>query len=214
MNIESHGQIILAIESAVSGGSISLLCDGHEVANWIGSSDISKAEDLLSNIDTLFTQNGISINDVDLIGVSAGPGSFTGIRIGLATALGLKNGLGIGMSSESALKAMVFVQLPSSNTIVAAVPVGRNAVCQQRFQRSQKEIVAMDEPHTLTEDEFLSFVHTEENAAFLLHEDLYKKIIPSEAVINFGPNIAYAVGLVCRENDFNVTEPLFISKSF
>ena len=214
MKIDRQGRIILAIESAVSGGSISLLCNGDEVANWLGSSNISKAEDLLANIDILLTESKISIDEVDLIAVSAGPGSFTGIRIGIATALGLKNGLGTKMASESALRAMAFTQPPSTQDIVTALPVGRNAICQQRFKRSQKEAVALNDPDTLTEDEFISLVQPQKNTAFLLHEDLYKKITPPVASINFGKNIAYAIGLICGENDHVITEPLFISKKF
>src|SRR5258708_18599521 len=112
--MSSYPEFTLAIESAISGGSISLL-KGREIANWIGSSNVSKAEDLLANIDHLLAANDIALNEIDLITVSAGPGSFTGIRIGIATALGLKAGLGIAMSSESALKAIAFRQPDAPN---------------------------------------------------------------------------------------------------
>ena len=94
--------ITLAIESAIRGGSVSLIGDGVEIANWIGSADVSKAEDLLADIDLMLGANGLTIHDVGHVAVSAGPGSFTGIRIGIATALGLETGLGIPMSSISA----------------------------------------------------------------------------------------------------------------
>jgi len=140
--MNDSGQIILAIESAIAGGSISLLRSGIEVANWIGTSDVSKAEDLLVNIDEILVGRGIPAKEIDLLAVSAGPGSFTGIRIGLATALGLKNGLGVEMSSENALKAMAFMHA-SEGTMSAAVPVGRNAVCIQTFERSRYEVVSV-----------------------------------------------------------------------
>ncbi|MEP6789475.1 MAG: hypothetical protein ABJB40_13635, partial [Acidobacteriota bacterium] len=50
---------ILAIESAISGGSISLLKGLKEVANWTGTSNVSKAEDLLFNIDKMLTANEV-----------------------------------------------------------------------------------------------------------------------------------------------------------
>src|SRR5262245_20490522 len=127
-------KITLAIESAIAGGSVSLLDGVNEIAAWTGSSDVSKAEALLVRIDDLMRENDVAKRDIGLIGVSAGPGSFTGIRIGIATALGLKNGLGVSMASESALKATVYLQ-PSGCRMTAAVPMGRNSVCLQMFDK-------------------------------------------------------------------------------
>lgn len=210
--MKTSGQIILAIESAICGGSISLLRDGKEVANWIGSSNVSKAEDLLYNIDSILAANEFSRDVIDLIAVSAGPGSFTGIRIGLATALGIKAGLGIAMSSESALKAMVFAQ-PSFQRVIAALPVGRNTVCLQEFQRSEREVTAINEPHAIAETEFQKFVRSEKDTIFLLHAALHEKVKPSPLITNFGSNLAFAVGKICCENIGVVTKPLFISKA-
>lgn len=207
-----NGEITLAIESAISGGSISLSSDDHEIANWIGTSSVSKAEDLLLNIDAMLTANDIRPKQIDLIAVSAGPGSFTGIRIGIATALGLKTGLRIKMSSESALNGMVSMQQDAAN-IIAAVPMGRNAVCLQSFKK-EDHTVAIDEPRTLSDDGFLLFAKAEKRHQLVLHEALYEKIGAGANITNFGVNVAHAIGRLCRQNKDLVTEPLFISKTF
>ncbi len=211
--MKDSGEIILAIESAICGGSISLLRNGDEIANWTGTSNVSKAEELLVNIDALLTANNISRNEIGLIAVSAGPGSFTGIRIGLATALGLKAGLGIEMSSESALKAMAFMQADGEK-ICAAVPMGRSAVCLQTFKKTSGEFIALDEAQTMPENEFLSMAMSDNSAVFVLHAALFEKAASARHITNFGANIAYAIGLICRANAGVVTEPLFISKNF
>ena len=205
--------IVLAIESAVAGGSVSLLRDGNEIADWTGTSNVSKAEELLVNIDELLKKNKIAKPDIGLIAVSAGPGSFTGIRIGIATALGLRAGLGIQMSSESALKAMAFLQ-PDNEQITVAIPMGRSAVCCQSFKKQKEITIAVDEPRTMPEGTFLSMALRETDAAFVLHSALYEKADHGTNVINFGANIAYAVGMICRPKAGVVTEPLFISKGF
>ncbi len=207
------GKITLAIESAVCGGSISLLQEGIEIANWIGESSVSKAEDLLVNIDALLTQNNISRREIDLIAVSAGPGSFTGIRIGIATALGLKNGLSINTSSESALKAMIFTG-PDTQNVTTAVPMGRNAVCLQSFRKSGVRIESAGAPQTLAENAFLDMVRDKADRTFVLHEALYQKTGQLSNVINFGTNIARAIGLICQTNAGVMTKPMFISKNF
>lgn len=206
-------KFVLAIESAIAGGSISLLNDGSEVASWVGTSTVSKAEDILANIDTLLKSNRISLDEIGLIAVSAGPGSFTGIRIGIATALGLKAGLSVSLSSDSALKAMAFSG-PDARDITAAVPVGRNAVCIQTFDKAGGEVTAGGEPRTISVEMFTSLVRKQKDANFVLYNCLYKEIEPNENVVDFGSNIAYFVGQLCRINPGIVTAPLFIPKSF
>lgn len=207
----NKANIILAVESAIRGGSISLLKDGVEIANWIGASNVSKAEDLLFNIDEILKSNDISRHDINLVAVSAGPGSFTGIRIGLATALGLKAGLGIAMASGSALKAMAFGRADGS--LIAALPVGRNSVCVQRFTINGGEVSASDEPTPMPEDEFFELVQNENGTNLVLHDSLYEKCEPTPNIMNFGANIAFAIGSMCSMSPGVVIEPLFISKS-
>ena len=209
--MNNHKNVILAIESAICGGSISLLENGVEVANWIGSSNVSKAEDLLVNIDAILTSTNISRRDIDLIAVSAGPGSFTGIRIGLATALGFKAGLGIGMASESALKAMVWNK-PASRSLIAALPVGRNSICLQKFQILDREVVNINEPHTLSDDAFFEFLSNAIDTEFILHEFLYERSDATSLITNFGTNMAFAIGSICAEHPGHLAQPLFISK--
>ena len=213
--MNSSAKIILAIESAICGGSLSLLRDGVEVASWVGTSSVSKAEDLLVNVDAMLADNYILLSELGMIAISAGPGSFTGIRIGIATALGLKAGLGVAMSSESALKAMAFTRSDSEN-VIAVLPVGRNAICLQHFQVSGGEVVALDTPWTMTENEFLSYVYAIDKsvADLVLHTDLYERVTPSPSITDFGVNLAFAIGRICMGNGGVVTEPLFISKPF
>lgn len=204
----------LAIESAICGGSISLIRDGREIANWIGSDSVSKAEDLLPNIETILTANNVSRREIALIAVSAGPGSFTGIRIGIATAIGLSRALNVELSSVSVLKAMIFA-CPADQDLIAAVPVGRNAVCLQSFQKRGGEITELDEPRTLREDTFFEFLRAESERKFVLHASLCEMTDASPAISNFGENLAYAVGALClHQPTAGLTKPLFISKSF
>jgi tRNA threonylcarbamoyladenosine biosynthesis protein TsaB len=66
----------------------------------------SRAVTLLEDVDALLRQGGASASDVDLLAVGTGPGSFTGVRIGLATARGLALALGIEAAGVSTLDAL------------------------------------------------------------------------------------------------------------
>lgn len=208
MSVETH-QFTVAIESAIRGGSISLIAGGVEIDNWIGSTEVSKAEDLLVDIDAMLGRNSLSISDIDHLAVSAGPGSFTGIRIGIATALGLKTGLGIPMSSVSALTAMAAISSFEGNAVVA-VPVGRNAICLQTFSQDK---IAKDEPRPVSFEEFGSEIA--DNVNLVLHGSLFEQFDGlGRASIDFGENIAAAVGQICIKTPGSITEPMFISKTF
>ncbi|MFZ1701105.1 MAG: tRNA (adenosine(37)-N6)-threonylcarbamoyltransferase complex dimerization subunit type 1 TsaB [Pyrinomonadaceae bacterium] len=202
---------ILAIESAIRGGSISLVRDGREVANWLGSADVSKAEELLVDIDRMLTENDMTIRDINHVAVSAGPGSFTGIRIGIATALGLKNGLGITMSSVSTMQVIAEAADIDGKATVA-VPVGRNAICRQIFSRRGTETVAVDKPTTVSPDEFATMIS--DGSKYVLHRSLYEQFDKPVSAIDFGETISVAIAAACARDPGKTTDPLFISKSF
>jgi tRNA threonylcarbamoyl adenosine modification protein YeaZ len=202
--------LTLAIEAAISGGSLSIMEGGREIAGRIGSSNISRAEDLLAEVDEMLTENGRKISDVNLVAVSAGPGSFTGIRIGLATALGLTTGLGIEMASESALRSMANDHRGYAELLVA-IPVGRDTVCYQVFDTAEG-ITERSDPRTEREATFLSSITGDGERCFLLQRELFVKSGRYRHVIDFGRNIAAAVGRLCDSQPRPRTAPLFISK--
>ncbi|MFN0138547.1 MAG: tRNA (adenosine(37)-N6)-threonylcarbamoyltransferase complex dimerization subunit type 1 TsaB [Pyrinomonadaceae bacterium] len=198
--------ITLALESAIAGGSISLLDGEEEIARWVGSSDVSKAEELLANIDAIARDSGLTRRDFDRIAVSAGPGSFTGIRIGLATVLGLKTGLGVKMQSVSALEA---IAAPAADkAVVVAVPMGRNSVCLQHFSQG-----AADHPYTIDNERFVELIRQDGQNSYLVHDTLYSAELQLPSVSNFGWNVARAIGIYAVTHPDVSVEPLFISKS-
>ena len=81
--------MILALESSAAACSVALTQDGELVAqNW-QNSGLTHSRTLLPMVDSLLKNSGQRLEDVDVVAVAAGPGSFTGLRIGVATAKGL-----------------------------------------------------------------------------------------------------------------------------
>ena len=87
--------MLLALETSSESGGVALL-EGDEILGEapIGGREPQHAAALLPAVDALLAGAGRQLDEVDLIAVSVGPGSFTGLRIGLATALGLCFGTG------------------------------------------------------------------------------------------------------------------------
>lgn len=80
--------VILAVETVTRGGSLALWHDGRTVAT-AGDPTRTHGERFPLEIMALVESEGLRISDVDLFAVTTGPGSFTGIRVGMATVQGL-----------------------------------------------------------------------------------------------------------------------------
>ncbi len=130
---------ILSIESAVGGGSLALIAQGRGTILRKEGNEGSRAEKIVSVINDLVNEGGITLADLDMIAVSTGPGSYSGIRIGMATALGLGNALTIPRIGVSVLEAMAHMA-GSQEPLIAAIPVGKNDVAWQPFESTRDGI--------------------------------------------------------------------------
>lgn len=123
--------VTLAIESAVGGGSISLISGANSIGGIAGDGSVSRAEDLLLGIDRLLKEVHIEKTEVVRVAVSIGPGSFTGLRIGIATAMGLSMALGIPCIGVPLFDA---IAAGSTATMAVIVPQGRADLCYRNFE--------------------------------------------------------------------------------
>ncbi len=93
--------LILAFDTATDVATSALVSDGEVLGERT-----SRAVTLLQDVDALLRQAGAHTRDVDALAVGIGPGSFTGVRVGLATARGLALALGVSVAGVSTLEAL------------------------------------------------------------------------------------------------------------
>jgi tRNA threonylcarbamoyladenosine biosynthesis protein TsaB len=93
--------LILAFDTATEIATSALVADGEVLGERV-----SRAVTLLEDVDALLRQGGAHAREVDAIAVGVGPGSFTGVRVGLATARGLALALDVPVAGVSTLDAL------------------------------------------------------------------------------------------------------------
>ena len=80
---------ILAIDTSTLVGSVALVRDGELISEWSASVRATHGETLLPAVQRLLASASTPLSDIDVFAVGIGPGSFTGVRIGVATVKGL-----------------------------------------------------------------------------------------------------------------------------
>lgn len=132
--------VILSLETATLGGSVWLGFGTVELATRIGDPGVSQSATLLNDINDSLDEAGVKLAEVDLFACAAGPGSFTGLRIGIATLKALAASLSRACVGIPTLQAVAHAGGNSAAT-VALLPAGRGEVFAQMFSISEDGIV-------------------------------------------------------------------------
>jgi tRNA threonylcarbamoyladenosine biosynthesis protein TsaB len=136
---------ILSIETSTSICSVAI----HERGELRAVSEIKEpgahAEKLLDLVDAAMKQAELRMSDLEAVAVSQGPGSYTGLRIGVSTAKGIAYGLEIPLIGINTLQAMAASQLVNQGEFVVAVlDARRKEVYTQTFGDSLQEITSIE----------------------------------------------------------------------
>ena len=100
---------ILSIDTASKLCSISILEDTHLLKNITLDNGLTHSETLMPTICEILKQTNLGLPDIDLLVCDKGPGSFTGIRIGVATIMGFSDSLDIPCIGISSLEALAYM---------------------------------------------------------------------------------------------------------
>jgi tRNA threonylcarbamoyladenosine biosynthesis protein TsaB len=111
---------VLALDTTTRDGSVALVDEHRVIEERRGNGARSHAERLPGELIALAEARGLSVGAIDLFAVAAGPGSFTGLRIGIATIQGLALATGKKIVAVSALEALAQSAGRAPGTLIAA----------------------------------------------------------------------------------------------
>jgi tRNA threonylcarbamoyladenosine biosynthesis protein TsaB len=117
---------VLAIETSTLAGGVALVDGERLVAEYLLDVSVTHSERLLAAVDRVLADTGWTVRDVQGLAVSAGPGSFTGLRVGISTAKGLAMASGLPIAAVPTLDAIA-TALPWAALPVCAVLAARKS---------------------------------------------------------------------------------------
>lgn len=141
---------ILAIESSGLVASAAVVEDGLLKTEFTVNNKLTHSETLLPMVRSMLDISGLDMHRIDAIAVSAGPGSFTGLRIGAATAKGLALALNIPVISVASLKAMAYGLSELSESVICPIMDARREQVYSAAYRHGAEVLA-EEPRDIHE---------------------------------------------------------------
>jgi len=143
--------ILLALESASSACSVAVCDDAGAVLGRSGTDGAGQADGLVELIDAALRAAEVRYQDLDVIAVNHGPGSFTGVRVGVAAARALALALARPVIAINALEVLAAaVGARTAGTIVAALDARRGQVYVQMFDH---RLAALGAPSALAPEE-------------------------------------------------------------
>lgn len=99
---------ILGIETSTKTGSVAVMNENGLVCQYTLSIDVTHSERLMVTVDRVLKDARMSLKDISGLAVSVGPGSFTGLRVGIATVKGLAFATGLPVAAVPTLKALAW----------------------------------------------------------------------------------------------------------
>lgn len=143
--------LILALESSAKAASAALMEDESLIAQYSQCSGLTHSRTLLPMVEDMLKNTEKKIADVDLIAVAHGPGSFTGIRIGVSTVKGLAWASDKKCVGVSTLEAMAWHGVSAGGLICPVMDARRSQVYNALFETDEA-----GRPVRLTEDRAVS----------------------------------------------------------
>jgi len=145
---------LLALETATSPGGVALLRGDGSVVERALTPGAPTSESLLPAIDALLRETGVGLAELGGFAVSIGPGSFTGLRVGVATVKGLAFGAEQPIAPVPTLAALACAAPPADGPVVALLDARRGEVYAAGYAAGPAAAASTGAPDALLEGPF------------------------------------------------------------
>ena len=208
---------ILALESSAKAVSVCVLEDGRLVGQYYQNSGLTHSRTLLPMVQALLSNLELRMGDIYLVAVSRGPGSFTGLRIGVATAKGLAQPLSLPCCGVSTLEAMATQAAPVWDGVLCPVmDARREQIYNAVFSSEQGRLFRLQPDRAIAIDQLAEEIKKSGKPYFLVGDGAamcYNKLRERELPVVLAPEnlrfqSAYGVALAAQEAELSSAEAL------
>lgn len=170
--------LVLGIESSTPVASAAIVSGGGLLGEITLNIGLTHSEQLLPLIDDLLGQTGISLEKIEGIAVSGGPGSFTGLRIGMATAKGLAQGRGTPLVAVPTLLALAYRGFASHELVSPVMNARRDEVYTALFAFRNNTCETIEEDQAINPEKWALKLKTQEQPVLFVGDavELYAQI--------------------------------------
>ena len=141
---------ILGVDSSSSPASASVVCDGKILSEVYVNNGLTHSKTLMSVIDRALVFAGITADDIDSVAVAAGPGSFTGVRIGVSCAKGIAFERDIPCAAISTLEMLAYNLLSVEGTVCTVMDARCSQVYTATFKSHNGSITRITEDRAIS----------------------------------------------------------------
>ncbi len=147
--------LILAVDTSTQAGSLAVLEDARVmgvVSTWVEETYSSR---MFRHLDFLLRELGLRLEQVELFAVAAGPGSFTGLRVGLTAVKGWAEVYQRRIAAVSGLEAVAFQAKAREPLLVPVIDARRGQIYAGLYERRGEDLVRQGDEVVMTPGEFL-----------------------------------------------------------
>ncbi len=171
---------ILAIETSTMLGGVAIVDEEGLISEIRLNVSVEHSERLIPEIAHLLEESRLSISDIEAFAISAGPGSFTGLRVGMATVKGLCYATGRPMVAVPTLDAMAWSFPYSRYPVCPVIDARRSQVFTAIYRWERDGFITLKESSVVDRSRFVEFV---------------RSILPDEEVIITGNGHLFYKGI-------------------
>ncbi len=164
---------VLGIDTSTSCGSIGLIDDGKVISEYLLDCPETHSERLLRGIDFILKDAHLSIKEIDGWAVSIGPGSFTGLRIGISTIKGLALATQKPVAGVSTLDVLAFQVSPTPYLICPIMDARRGEIYTAFYRYDENSLKRVSIYRVLKPEE-------------LVHQIKEKTLLVGDGIKNYG----------------------------
>ena len=213
---------ILSIDTSSNICGIAILEDTKILKEVLQDNGLTHSETLMPIIKNTFSELDINLTDIDLIVCDIGPGSFTGIRIGVATAKAFADSLNIKSIGINSLECLAY-NSKTNGLICSIIDAKNDNIYTSIFEKTENDITCIYEHISKNIDEFLEEIKIKysEPITFIgdgamFFKDKISKIIPNSIFLDNNTLSAYNLGIAglnkFKKGEFSDILPLYLKK--